>query len=300
MTLTTTKQIDTGTRLGAMILDHFIMTMIMMVFFIPGMVVSFSNAFKTGHEQTVFDPFGGDWIYLGFLGFAVYFCKDIINGRSIAKRILKLQLVNNSTGQVASPIRCFARNVFCIIWPIEVIVSMITPSRRIGDRVAGTKLVVYDQSYEKPILNVGKTLIPLALAYGVMLLFIIQIKRMIPDIESQKVNFIETSYNKQSSKELEQLIIDSLGEYLTPDIRVYDKVENQDLKYISTILHLKENYLKDEDQSSRLDSSVNGLIYLKYPRKTFAGNLKYIYKEPGQMQSSSHRIGTQPKIKSYK
>ena len=296
----TNKQIDTGTRLGTMILDHFIMTMIMMVFFIPGMISNFANAFKTTHEQTSFDPFGGNLIYLGLFGFVVYFCKDIINGRSFAKRMLKLQLVNNSTGKVASPIRCFVRNVFCIIWPVEVIISMITPSRRLGDRVAGTKLVVYDPSNEQPKVNFGKLLIPLALAYGTMLLFMIPIKAITSTMDGQKVKFIETSYNKQSSKELEKLLTDSLGQYFTPNIRVYDKIQNQDLKYISTILHLKENFLEDEEQSSRLDSNVNELIYSKFSEKAFTGNLKYVFEASGQMQTSTHHIGTRLITKSDK
>ena len=300
MTLTSPKQIDAGTRLGAMILDHFIMTMIMMVFFIPGMISNFANAFKVTHEQTSFDPFGGNLMYLGLLGFAVYFCKDIINGRSIAKRILKLQLVNNSTGQIASPIRCFLRNIFCIIWPIEVIVSMITPSRRLGDRVAGTKLVIYDPSNEQPKVNFGKILIPLAIAYGSMLLIMLPFQGIRSAMSGPKIKFIETSYNDQSSQELEKLFTDSLGQYFTPDIRVYDKVESQDLKYVSTIFHLKENYLEDEEQSSRLDSSVNDLIYSRFAEETFTGNVQYVFEASGQMQSSSHRIGTHPKNKSDK
>lgn len=295
--MTFTKQIDAGTRLGAMILDHFIMTMIMMVFFIPGMISNFANAFQTTHEQTSFDPFGGNLMYLGLLGFAVYFCKDIINGRSISKRILKLQLVNNSTGQVASPIRCFVRNIFCIIWPIEVIVSMITPSRRLGDRVAGTKLVVYEPNREQPKVNFGKLMIPVALAYGGMLLFMIPFKSITSGLGFPEVKYVETSYNNQSSDELEKLLIDSLGEYFTPDVRVYDKIENQDLKYISTILQLKKNYLEDEEQSSRLDSSVIGLIYSKFPEKTFSGKVKYVFEGSGQMKSNAHRIGTQIKTK---
>lgn len=300
MILTTPKQIDAGTRLGAMILDHFIMTMLMMVFFIPGMISNFANAFKITHEQTTFDPFGGNLMYLGLLGFAVYFCKDIINGRSIAKRILNLQLVNNSTGQVASPIRCFVRNILCIIWPIEVIVAMITPSRRLGDRIAGTKLVIYDSTKVQPKVNFGKALIPLAIAYGGLLLVMLPFQGVMSAMKGPKVKFIETSYNDRSSKELEKVVTDSLGQYLTPDIRVYDKVENQDLKYISAILNLKDNYLGDEEQSSRLDSTLNDLIYSKFPNETFSGNVKFVFETSGQMQSSSHHIGTQLKTKTDK
>ncbi len=98
-----------------MLLDHLFMTMIAMVFFIPGMISGFADAFNVSHEQTRPNFMGGGFGYLSMLGFAIYFCKDCINGRSIAKRILKLQVVDNSTGQVASPLKCFIRNMFIII-----------------------------------------------------------------------------------------------------------------------------------------------------------------------------------------
>jgi uncharacterized RDD family membrane protein YckC len=293
MTHTTSKHIEAGTRFGAMILDHFFMTMIMMIFFIPGMISNFITVFNTTHKQTAFNPFGGNWIYLGLLGFAVYFCKDSINGRSIAKRILKLQLVNNATGEVASPIRCFVRNLFCIIWPIELIVVLINPSRRIGDRVAGTRLVQYIPENEQPKFGLGKMLIPVAMAYGAMLLLMIPLNGI--TLGSRPVNFVKASYNKQSSNELEKLLVDSVGQLATSDIRVYDTVRNQNIKYISVIVNLKENYLADEEQSSQLQASVNRFIFSKHPEKTFFGNVKYVFKSPGQMQAISVYIGARPK-----
>jgi uncharacterized RDD family membrane protein YckC len=73
----------------------------------------------------------------------VYFLKDSFYGRSLAKRITKLQVVNNATGEPASIARGFIRNVFIIMWPVEVLVSLFNPQRRIGDYVAGTKVVTY-------------------------------------------------------------------------------------------------------------------------------------------------------------
>src|SRR5882672_5983918 len=139
----TEQKVNAGTRLGTMILDHIIMTMILMVFAIPGMINGFMKAFKISHEQADLDLWG-NMIYFMLIGFAIYLCKDSINGRSPAKRILKLQVVDNSTGEVASPIKCFVRNIFCILWPIEVIVVLVNPSRRIGDFVAGTKVATFD------------------------------------------------------------------------------------------------------------------------------------------------------------
>ncbi len=291
MTTIDNKQISVGTRLGAMILDHFFMTMIAMVFFIPGMISGFSEAFKISHEQTYPNFMGGTFGYIGMLGFALYFCKDIINGRSIAKRILKLQVVDNTTGQPASPIKCFVRNLLCVLWPIEVIIAMTNTERRLGDRIAGTKLVKFDPTFEQPKINIGQTLIPIGIAYGVMLLLM----QSMPKMEMPKTNYSETSYNKAESKELEKLLNDSLGQYLTSDIRIYDTVRNSNLKYVSTILKLKENYLEDDNTYRQLESATETLIYSKLPKETITGQIKYIFQVSGQFQSRSGQIGTSVK-----
>ncbi len=297
MNVTDNKQISTGTRLGAMLLDHLFMTMIAMVFFIPGMISGFADAFNVSHEQTSPNFMGGGFGYLSMLGFAIYFCKDCINGRSIAKRILKLQVVDNSTGQVASPLKCFVRNIFIIIWPIEAIIALTNPSRRLGDRVAGTKLVVFDPTIEQPKVNIGQVLIPVVIAYGLMFLFMLPFKGLMSSMEGQKIDFVETSFNQQSSKELEQLLTDSLGQYLAPSVKIYDKIQNEDLKYISTILQLKENYLEDDSNYEQLNSLTTTLIYSKFPKETFTGQVKYIFQTSGQMQSRSIHLGTDIKPK---
>lgn len=291
MNETNFKIISKGTRLGAMLLDHVFMTMIAMVFFIPGMISDFADAFKVSHEQISPNFMGGGFGYLSTFGFAIYFCKDCINGRSIAKRILKLQVVDNSTGQVASPLKCFIRNIFIIIWPIEGIIALTNPSRRLGDRVAGTKIVVYDPKIEQPKVDIGQVLIPVVIAYGLMFLFMLPLQGLMSTNDGQKINYVETSFNQQSSKELEQLLTDSLGQYLTPSVKLYDKIQNENLRYISTILQLKENYLEDESNFERLNSLTTTLIYSKYPKETFTGQVKFIFQTTGQMQSRSIHLG---------
>jgi uncharacterized RDD family membrane protein YckC len=269
------------------------MTMIAMVFFLPNMISGFSDAFKVSHEQTDFNFMEGPMMYIGMFGFALYFCKDIVNARSIAKRILKLQVVDNKTGQVATPLQCFVRNIFCIIWIIEVIVAMTNTNRRIGDRVVGTKLVHYDPSLEQPKPNIGKLALPVIISYGLMVLLM----SLMPSTTMAKTNYSETSYNAAESKELEKWIADSLGKYLTPDIRIYDTVKNENLKYASRILKLKENYIADDDRYKQLHDMTTNLIYSKFPKETFTGEVKYVYQGSGQFQSRAPTIGTyiQPK-----
>src|SRR6476620_6557071 len=94
------NRITVGKRVWTMLLDHIIMTAVVLLF---GLI-------------------SGSVVYIVLIGFALYFCKDCIGGQSVAKRILGLQVVNNNDGRVAKPLRCLIRNIFCVLWPIEVIV----------------------------------------------------------------------------------------------------------------------------------------------------------------------------------
>jgi uncharacterized RDD family membrane protein YckC len=284
---TINKEISAGARLGAMLLDHFFMTIIAVLFFIPAMTSGFAEAFTVSHKP-VYTGFMDDTTgYIGLLGIALYFCKDIFNGRSIAKRILKLQVVDNTTGHAASPLKCFIRNIFCSIWPIEGIVALVNTSRRIGDRVAGTKLVIFDPASEQPKLNLPKLLLPIVLAY-VMLFSLL---RLTPSIGIKKFDIRESSYNAVASKDLEKLLSDSLGQYFTPDIKVYDTIANEHLKYISIILRLKDDYLEDSYTFFQLDEKISALVYSKYPQPAITGQIKYVYKIPGHVSMRSSEIG---------
>lgn len=295
MSSITNKPISVGARLGAMFLDHFFMTIIAMVFVLPRMISNFSDALKISHEQEDFNIMDGPMKYSAALGFALYFCKDIINGRSIAKRILRLQVVDNATGRVATPLQSFVRNIFCILWPIEVIIAITNTSRRLGDRVVGTKLVPYDPTLEQPRINIPKILLPVIVSYGLVVLFM----QFTPSFTIPKTKYNETSYNQAESKELERLIVDSLGQYMTPDIQVYDSVKNENLKYVSTILKLKANYIADDNSYDELHTMTTGLIYSKFPKETFTGQIKYVYQAKGQFLARTTTIGTylQPKDK---
>ena len=287
-TTTAIKKISAGGRLAAMLLDHFFMTMLGMLFFIPGIISDFSNAFKISHEQANPDIMGGSCAYLGIVGFALYFCKDIINGRSLAKRLLKLQVVDNTTGETASPMQCFVRNLFCIIWPVEVAIALTNTGRRLGDQVAGTKLVPYDPAMEQPKFNTAKTLLPLAIAYGIMLLLF----QLLPKPGIAEPGNAETSYNQPASKEMEKLLTDSLGQYFKPDIRIYDTVKNSNLKYISAILRLNENYIEEDSSYRQLHAATTNLIYSKFPKETCTGKLKYIFQQSGHFQGRNVLFGT--------
>jgi len=299
LTTINNKQINAGTRLGAMLADHFFMSLIAMIFYFPEMVSSLIK-FQDANNQVIPNFENDVFIYISIFGFAIYFCKDCINGRSIAKRLLKLQVVDNTTGQVASPLKCFIRNLFIIIWPIEGIIALVNPSRRLGDRVAGTKLIIFDPTLENRKINIIQILISVVISYGLVLLFTLSFMGHISRMGGQKIKYVESSYNQQSSKELTQLLKDSLGQYFSSNVKIYDKIENENLKYISLKLFLNENYLKDENSYNKLNLLTTNLIYSKFSKETFTGEIKYIFHAPGQKQSRKIAFGTLIKPKQLK
>jgi uncharacterized RDD family membrane protein YckC len=284
------NNVNAGERLASMVIDHIIMTAICMLFSIPLMIKGFAGAFTISHQQNTDDGFNGPLFYIGLFGFALYFCKDCINGRSIAKRILKHQLVDHKTNQVASPLQCFIRNIFCAIWPVEVIVALINPERRIGDWVAGTKVIYYNPSViEQPKVDIKKLFIPLALAFGLLLLILLPFQSL--KFSSPKIKYKESSYNDAASKALEKLYSDSLGKNLDASVRVYDKIENENVKYISIIYRLKENYLADAGSERDLRQIAMQHLYAMFPKNTFTGQAQYVYQQGSSMQISSNPIG---------
>ena len=72
---------------------------------------------------------------------------------------------------------------------------------------------------------------------------------------------------------------------MTADVRVYDKIQNEDLKYVSIILQLKENYMADDESYEQLKSATVPLLLTKFPEKTFVGRIQYVYKTEGSMQT---------------
>jgi uncharacterized RDD family membrane protein YckC len=68
---------------------------------------------------------------------AFYLNKDFLKGRSPAKRLLQLQVVD-AAGQPANELRCFLRNVTALLWPVEVLVLLLGQRTRLGDTLAGT------------------------------------------------------------------------------------------------------------------------------------------------------------------
>jgi hypothetical protein len=67
----------------------------------------------------------------------LYLNKNFFNGRSLAKRLLHLQVLD-ARNRPANELRCFLRNVTCFLWPLEVLVLLLGQRGRLGDAPAST------------------------------------------------------------------------------------------------------------------------------------------------------------------
>jgi uncharacterized RDD family membrane protein YckC len=154
-----------------MILDHFIMTF--------GIVIAFLSIAGIGYliSNYIYDIESTNVYFilmfiLGFVMFSIYFNKDAIKGRSPGKRILGYVIIENETGNIAKPLRTFVRNLTMMIWPLEVLFSIFSPNRRIGDYLAGTKVIPYNKELES---KTDITQLMISLTLGVLFIFLIVI-----------------------------------------------------------------------------------------------------------------------------
>jgi hypothetical protein len=168
-------------RLVIMIVDQFSMTLILLILAAPVLFLEFQTLFVT-HEPM--DIYIGQGFYEAFV-LSLYFNKDIFLGRSIGKRLLRFAVINKQTGEAAGPLRCLVRNLTLIFWPVEVILAMVNVQERLGDYMAGTKLV----SFERPpggkpnwVMMGAAVLIGMVFVYVVMMLPMIGIMRFVTRI----------------------------------------------------------------------------------------------------------------------
>lgn len=275
------QELSKSKRLVSMFLDHVIMTFVAVAGFIPGIIYSIISS--VNDSPTIGNGMGA-FVYVGMIGIALYLCKDSFDGRSAAKRILKLQVIDNKTGLAASPLKCFVRNLTLIIWPLEVIMILANPSKRIGDRISGTHVVNYDPALEKVPVNFAKLLLPFAICYSIILL----ISFYLPS--APKASFIEESYNAKESKLLEERLNQTMQQHFTASVKVYDSVKNSPNKFAYISLRLKENYIYDDASLNGFKEILYPVLQETFPPSEFEGYIKYSFSSAGSFHSTSMKL----------
>lgn len=143
-------------RFLSVVIDHLIMSVIAICISAPAIIFE-SEASNLLSEVLI------------SVAFTMYFNKDVFYGRSIAKRILNLYVCDYKTNHIASPFKCFVRNLFGIIWFIDVIFLFTNGGRRLGDIVCNT--VVREYTNEKVSHNNINIIFTLVLSFTMILLF---------------------------------------------------------------------------------------------------------------------------------
>lgn len=137
-------------RIGIVYLEF--MNLISIIFlpilllFIPGIFLKASE----GANQEISGVFFG--LLMSLLSLTIL-NKDFWGGQSIVNRLYGYKVVQAKNELPAGKIRCFIRNLTFVCWPIEIIPLLVFPKRRIGDLIAGTKLVETEKSDPKKILD---------------------------------------------------------------------------------------------------------------------------------------------------
>lgn len=275
------QPISKTTRLTSMVLDHMLLSVGTIILCVPLMIYGFMQLLTISHEPHQFlIPPGAEYAFA--IGIAVYFGKDSLFGRSPAKHILKLQVVHQITGEPAGPLRCFLRNLLCVFWPIEVIVVCINPERRLGDRIAGTKVVHYRASETPVKLHLPQIIGVSLLGIGIAALVFMPMRQLASQLDTGRITLDETTFNRVASAQMQTLFSDSLGQVMLTDIRVYDRYKNEPVTYVSFIGYLDNNiFVQDDDVITQIKSICVALINSVYPPREVVIRFQFVYRNNG-------------------
>jgi uncharacterized RDD family membrane protein YckC len=280
------KEITVGSRIGAMFLDHIVMCFIIAIFALPIMSLEFKKAFgenPSNPKESI------DWMmFVIIFGMSLYLNKDMIQGKSIAKRALKQEVIDIKNEQVASSLKCLIRNITIFVWPIEVIVVLINPSRRLGDLIARTRVgYITGERDSKPKVDFKNLFISLLLGFFLVYIPFLFFSGKFGTGAFDKPDYVETSYNKRLSSVMEQHIDSVMSDYLlNVNIRVYDTVINDSLKYIAANFLFNQNYMENDLNFKLIKDEIFNSMFEIVPKKEFILFGKFMYDGKTSKQST--------------
>ncbi|MCL2674276.1 MAG: RDD family protein [Defluviitaleaceae bacterium] len=177
---TTLEKATLWYRIGAFLVDHTIIAVVLTVLFMP---------FFPGDTVADYNGWLATFSIFMLAGVIVYGLKDVVRGQSFGKYILGLAVRDSdNASEVPSIPRLFMRNIFTFVWPVEFIILACSSSKtKLGDRLAGTN--VYRISKKpKPIV----VIIPIFLAIAIFVGSIMLMLRNHPSYHTA-LDFIETN-----------------------------------------------------------------------------------------------------------
>ncbi|MCL2092843.1 MAG: RDD family protein [Treponema sp.] len=121
-------------RIIAALIDYIITGILQAIFMINFMMLPLIN------NQLDFALIMPRVLSITYVSMMYLILRDILGSKSIGKRIIKLRIIDQATGNEAPFLKRIARNVPLFLAPIEIIVFLVT-QHRLGDRLAGTAVL---------------------------------------------------------------------------------------------------------------------------------------------------------------
>lgn len=280
------KTPEVGNRLAMMVLDHILFSVAGAIIMLPIWFVFIFSTLKEGGPNPATGGqaiFGGIQVMLVLYAFimAIYLNKDAINGRSPAKRILGARVVNMSDGQTASPLKCLLRNITLIFWPIEALLALLTSDRRrLGDYLAGTRVVMQAPDNPPATLDWGKILLSYVAGVGLIGLLMLPVYFMMGFLENKAQENLElydngsmddgetsneTTLASEMDASLAVMLEPVLSDYLS-DISVQTMEQGAD-NYVVDIsgIALNDDLMNDDEQLDMLKKMAQKTLEAKLP-----------------------------------
>lgn len=132
------QRLNMPARYRSAVIDHFSMIFIVMGACMPLLIFVVYTAIRDGYPAS-----NEDYLWTSIdvcLAPALYLNKDVLLGQSIGKRICGLQITDRATQMRANSFKCAIRNITIFLWPLELIMILITTNRRLGDFIVNTEI----------------------------------------------------------------------------------------------------------------------------------------------------------------
>lgn len=178
-------------RAAAFLIDHFVIVylIVTLTFGVAGDFISDENSGSMVSAMfSVMIP-----------GFFLYFIRDSINGTSLGKWVMGIKVCDRTNPDITPSFgRLLLRNLFIIIWPIELIALIASEEkRRLGDKFTNTEVVENPQKPKR--LPRVLTLVGLAVIFFIFLF--VFIGRMFKNSDAYKVAIQNIEVNEEIRKE---------------------------------------------------------------------------------------------------